>query len=180
MMPIFIGACIRARPNLNLPFAGRVLFMLRKISQVNDVIFNLRHGISYDLKPYRKILEDINSVELRSCSDARIKEMAAELKRRAAGGIDADQLLVEAFALVREASRRTLGLFPFDVQVMAGIALHSGKIVEMQTGEGKTLAAVMPAYLNALSGKGCISLPLTITLPAGMLPGWDLSMSFWA
>lgn len=128
--------------------------MLRKISQLNDVINNLRHGISSDLKPYRKILEDINSFKLRSCSDARIKEMAAELKRRAAGGIDADQLLVEAFALVREASRRTLGLYPFDVQVMAGIALHSGKIVEMQTGEGKTLAAVMPAYLNALGGKG--------------------------
>jgi preprotein translocase subunit SecA len=80
--------------------------------------------------------------------------MSAELKRRAAGGINADQLLVEAFALVREVSRRTLGLYPFDVQVMAGIALHNGKIVEMQTGEGKTLAAVMPAYLNALGSKG--------------------------
>jgi preprotein translocase subunit SecA len=65
-----------------------------------------------------------------------------------------EDILPEAFAVVREASRRTLGMRPFDVQVMGGIALHEGKISEMKTGEGKTLAATMPVYLNALEGKG--------------------------
>ncbi len=65
-----------------------------------------------------------------------------------------EDLLVEAFALVREAAWRTVGLRPFDVQVMAGIAMHEGNVVEMNTGEGKTLVAVLPAYLNGLNGRG--------------------------
>ncbi len=80
--------------------------------------------------------------------------MSNELKNRASKGEPYETLLVEAYALVREVSRRVLGLYPFDVQVMAGIALHHGKIAELQTGEGKTMVAVMPAYLNALTGKG--------------------------
>src|SRR5215211_3581217 len=70
------------------------------------------------------------------------------------GGETLDDLLPEAFAVVREVSRRTLGMRPFDEQIMGGIVLHEGKIAEMKTGEGKTLAATMPVYLNALEGKG--------------------------
>jgi preprotein translocase subunit SecA len=87
-------------------------------------------------------------------SDDAIKEFAAELRRRVAGGAYLDDLLVDAFALVREAAQRTIGQRPYDVQVMGGIALHRGAIAEMKTGEGKTLAATMPAFLNALSGRG--------------------------
>ncbi|MBA1334187.1 MAG: Protein translocase subunit SecA [Firmicutes bacterium] len=80
--------------------------------------------------------------------------MSAEMKNRARNGVSLDELLVESYAIVREASRRMLGMRPYDVQVIAGIALHRCKVVEMQTGEGKTLAAIMPAYLNALTGEG--------------------------
>src|SRR6202022_2190844 len=77
-----------------------------------------------------------------------------ELRRRATEGVDLDELLMEAFALCREASRRTIGLRHFDVQLVGGIVLHPGKIAEMKTGEGKTLVASLPLYLNSLAGKG--------------------------
>jgi preprotein translocase subunit SecA len=87
-------------------------------------------------------------------TDEQFPEKTAELKQRFAAGTPLDQLVPEAFALVREASRRKLGLRPFDVQMIGGLTLHSGKIAEMRTGEGKTLMATLPAYLNALSGDG--------------------------
>src|SRR6202022_4420954 len=77
-----------------------------------------------------------------------------ELRRRATEGVDLDELLIEAFALCREASRRTIGLRHFDVQLVGGLVLHQGKIAEMKTGEGKTLVASLALYLNALAGKG--------------------------
>lgn len=86
-----------------------------------------------------------------------IEELGGEsevLKERAAGGANLDDLLVEAFALAREAGKRTLGKRQFDAQLLGGIHLHRGAIIEMLTGEGKTLAATAPAYLNALAGKG--------------------------
>ncbi len=92
--------------------------------------------------------------ELAELADDALRERAAELRKRASEGEDLDDLLVEHFALVREAARRAIGLRHFDVQLVGGIVLHQGKIAEMKTGEGKTLVASLPLSLNALSGKG--------------------------
>ena len=92
--------------------------------------------------------------EMEKLRDADLRAKTDEFRERLGGGETLDDLLPEAFAVVREASRRTLGMRPFDVQIMGGIVLHEGKIAEMKTGEGKTLAATMPVYLNALEGKG--------------------------
>jgi preprotein translocase subunit SecA len=112
--------------------------------------------IEDDLTPYRELLQEINhrGERLAGETDGRLQEMAASLRERAQTGAASDQLLIEVFALGREAAQRILSMRPFDVQVMAGMALHRGKLVEMQTGEGKTLAAVLPACLNALAGRG--------------------------
>jgi preprotein translocase subunit SecA len=107
-----------------------------------------------DLTPYRKILAKIEAISLQSAGERELQKMSEDLRRRARQGEPPAKLLVEAYALVREACRRVLGLRPFDVQVMAAAAMHQGKLAEMQTGEGKTLTAVFPAYLNALSGRG--------------------------
>ncbi len=105
------------------------------------------------LKP---IVTQINALELqfRALSDADLKAKTDEFKKRLVDGASLDDLLPEAFAAVREASRRVSGKRHFDVQLMGGIVLHQGKIAEMRTGEGKTLVATLPAYLNALTGKG--------------------------
>jgi preprotein translocase subunit SecA len=92
--------------------------------------------------------------ELEQLDDAALRARSEALRERAAGGEELEDLLIEAFALVREASRRTIGLRHFDVQMVGGAVLHNGKIAEMKTGEGKTLVASLPLYLNALSGKG--------------------------
>jgi preprotein translocase subunit SecA len=92
--------------------------------------------------------------EIEKLSDSELREKTDEFRERLAEGETLDDVLSEAFAVVREVSRRTLGMRPFDEQVMGGIVLHEGKIAEMKTGEGKTLAATMPVYLNALEGKG--------------------------
>ena len=100
------------------------------------------------------LVEQINALEseYESLTDAGIIEKTKELSARAKGGEDLDDLLPEAFANCREAARRALGLRAFDVQLMGGIFLHQGNIAEMKTGEGKTLVATFPAYLNALTG----------------------------
>ena len=87
-------------------------------------------------------------------TDGEIKEQTDKFRKRLAAGETLDDLLVEAFAVCREAGRRVLGMRHFDVQLMGGIVLHRGNIAEMVTGEGKTLVATLPAYLNALEGKG--------------------------
>ncbi|XP_039114361.1 protein translocase subunit SECA1, chloroplastic [Dioscorea cayenensis subsp. rotundata] len=92
--------------------------------------------------------------EISKLSDSELRERTSVLKERARNNESLDSLLPEAFAVVREASKRVLGLRPFDVQLIGGMVLHKGEIAEMRTGEGKTLVAVLPAYLNALSGKG--------------------------
>ena len=92
--------------------------------------------------------------ELKTLDDAALRARSDELRRRAGVGTDLDELLIEAFALCREASRRTIGLRHFDVQLVGGIVLHHGKIAEMKTGEGKTLVASLALYLNSLAGKG--------------------------
>lgn len=91
---------------------------------------------------------------MESLSDQELSAKTVEFRRRLAKGETLDDLLVEAFAVVREADRRILGMFPYDVQVMGGIVIHEGNVAEMSTGEGKTLTATMPVYLNALTGKG--------------------------
>lgn len=110
--------------------------------------------IEWDLGPYRKILAQINKIDLESASDKELKKRSARLIEQAQKGTSLDELLVEAYALVRETAWRTVGMRPFDVQVIAGIVMHQGKLAEMNTGEGKTLVAVLSAYLNALFGKG--------------------------
>jgi preprotein translocase subunit SecA len=107
------------------------------------------------LRQYRKNVIRINALEpqLQGLSDAELQAKTAEFKARYVAGETLDQLLPEAFAVVREAGRRVLGMRHFDVQLIGGMVLHAGKIAEMRTGEGKTLMATLPAYLNALSGK---------------------------
>ncbi len=108
------------------------------------------------LKQYGQAVKEINALEpaISALSDEALKAKTAELKARVANGEALDDALPEAFAVVREAGKRTLGMRHFDVQLIGGIALHNGKIAEMRTGEGKTLVATLPAYLNALTGKG--------------------------
>ncbi|MBB5220720.1 preprotein translocase subunit SecA [Amaricoccus macauensis] len=108
------------------------------------------------VKATRPIVEKINSLEpdFRALDDAGLKAKTTEFRERLAKGESLDSLLPEAFANAREAARRTLGLRPFDVQLMGGIFLHQGNIAEMKTGEGKTLMATLPVYLNALTGRG--------------------------
>jgi preprotein translocase subunit SecA len=116
----------------------------------------LRTGDKKTLKRLRNYADAINVLEdeFREMSDAELRGETERLKKRYADGATLDDLLPEAFAAVREASSRTLGLRHFDVQLMGGAALHLGNIAEMKTGEGKTLVATAPAYLNALTGKG--------------------------
>src|SRR5215208_2662840 len=116
----------------------------------------LRMGEGRKVKALQQRVEAVTALEpeMEKLSDGALSVKTDEFRERLAGGEALDDILPEAFAVVREASRRTLGMRPFDVQVMGGIALHQGKIAEMKTGEGKTLAATMPVFLNALSGKG--------------------------
>jgi len=108
------------------------------------------------LKQYRKTLEGINALEpqFEKLSDEALREKTLAFKQRVAGGETLDAILPEAFALVREGSKRVMKMRHFDVQMLGGMSLHNGKISEMRTGEGKTLTATLPVYLNALSGKG--------------------------
>ncbi|MGB9822097.1 preprotein translocase subunit SecA [Thermodesulfovibrio sp.] len=109
-----------------------------------------------ELKRYFKIVEEINAIEpeISKLSDEALKAKTEEFKERLSKGESLDDLLREAFAVVREVAKRTLGMRHFDVQLVGGIVLHEGKIAEMKTGEGKTLVATLAAYLNALEGKG--------------------------
>jgi len=108
------------------------------------------------VKQYLQKVKAINALEpaMEKLSDAELAGKTAEFKSRLENGETLDKLLPEAFAVVRESSRRVLGMRHFDVQMVGGMVLHDGKIAEMRTGEGKTLMATLPAYLNALAGKG--------------------------
>ncbi|MED1468634.1 preprotein translocase subunit SecA [Bacillus salipaludis] len=109
-----------------------------------------------ELKRLDKLANQIEALasDTEKLTDDQLREKTAEFKQRYQNGESLDDLLVEAFAVVREGARRVLGLYPYHVQLMGGISLHEGNISEMKTGEGKTLTATMPVYLNALSGKG--------------------------
>lgn len=108
------------------------------------------------LRKVKRILKKINALKgkMESLTDQELAAKTVEFRQRLAKGETVDDLLVEAFAVVREADKRVLGMFPYDVQVMGGIVIHQGNVAEMNTGEGKTLTATMPVYLNALTGKG--------------------------
>lgn len=115
----------------------------------------------YQNRKLRKVgatLKKINGLkdEMAALSDEALAVKTVEFRQRLAEGETLDDLLVEAFAVVREADKRILGMFPYDVQVMGGIVIHQGNVAEMNTGEGKTLTATMPLYLNALTGKGAM------------------------
>ena len=117
-------------------------------------VFGTKHD--REIKKLRPILERVNALEprIQKLSDAELQAKTPEFKERLGKGESLDDLLPEAFAVTREAARRVLGMRPFDVQIIGGIVLHQGKIAEMKTGEGKTLVATMPVYLNALTGRG--------------------------
>lgn len=119
--------------------------------------FSMTHTINQmRLKRLRKILHQVNSYSdaYAQLEDATLQEKTAEFQKAIQAGTSLSQLLPEAYAVIREASRRVLGMYPKEVQVLGAIVLHEGNIAEMQTGEGKTLTATMPLYLNALTGKG--------------------------
>jgi len=124
-------------------------------AKINKFITKLRNpAVEWDIQPYERRLQEVNQIALAALSDSELKSMAYKLKNRIRAGAPRSEAAVEAFALVREAADRVLDMRPFDVQVIAGMAMCDGRLVEMQTGEGKTLAAVFPAFLNALSGEG--------------------------
>jgi len=115
------------------------------------VIYNER-----EIARYRRVVERINALEprMRAMSDPELSSMTPQFRARLAGGEALNDILPEAYATAREAARRVLGERPFDVQLIGAIALHEGRIAEMKTGEGKTLTATLPMYLNALTGRG--------------------------
>ena len=124
------------------------------ISKFLKMIFGSRND--RELKRMGKLVKKINALadDIKALSDEQLQARTGEFRQRLADGESLDQILPEAFAVVREAGERVLGLRHFDVQLVGGMALHEGKIAEMRTGEGKTLVATLPAYLNALTGNG--------------------------
>ncbi|MDH4261810.1 MAG: preprotein translocase subunit SecA [Spirochaetia bacterium] len=124
------------------------------IQSALKIIFGSKY--ERDVKRLTPIVEKVSSFEphLQKLSDLELANKTLEFKERLANKESLDDILPEAFAVVREASQRTLGLRPYDVQIMGGIVLHEGQIAEMKTGEGKTLTSTLPIYLNALTGKG--------------------------
>ena len=124
------------------------------MSKIIDRI--MRAGEGKILRDLSKVVDQVNAFEpaISPLSDESLRAKTAEFKTRFAGGESLDDLLPEAFAVIREAAKRTLGQRHYDVQIMGGAALHRGNIAEMRTGEGKTLVATLPSYLNALAGRG--------------------------
>src|SRR5437879_4742132 len=116
----------------------------------------LRSGEGKKVRALGGIVPDINALEpeISSLSDDALRAKTPELKQRLANGEDLDDVLIDAFAVMREAAKRVIGQRHYDVQLMGGAALHFGWVAEMKTGEGKTLVSTLPAYLNGLSGQG--------------------------
>ena len=116
----------------------------------------LRAGEGRKLKAIQALVPDINAIEpeMEALDDSRLKAKTGEFRQRLDNGEDMEDLLVEAFAAIREAAKRVIGQRHYDVQLMGGAALHLGWVAEMKTGEGKTLVSTLPAYLNGLTGRG--------------------------
>lgn len=128
----------------------------------------LRMGEGHQLKKLENVAKAVNALEdeISALSDEDLKAQTPKFKQQIENGKSLDDIMPEAFATVREVSKRTLGQRHFDVQLMGGAALHWGNIAEMKTGEGKTLVATLPTYLNALEAKACTWSPSTTTSPA--------------
>src|SRR4051812_6084011 len=124
------------------------------INTILTKIFGSQH--EREVKKLLPVVAAINELEaqIKPLSDAELRAKTAELKTQLDNGATLDDILIPAFAVAREAAWRTVRMRPFDVQLMGGMVLHSGRIAEMKTGEGKTLMATLPVYLNALAGKG--------------------------
>ena len=122
------------------------------ISQALAKVFGSKH--ERDVKKMQPFVAEVNEMEPRieALSDTELQGMTTTFRERLDQGASLDDLCAEAFAVAREAARRSVQMRPFDVQLMGGLVLHDGKIAEMKTGEGKTLVATLPAYLNALTG----------------------------
>ena len=121
-----------------------------------DFLKKLIDGNEREIKRFMKRVQKINELEedMKALTDEQLRSKSEEFKSKIKEEKDLDLILDEAFAAIREASRRTIGLRHFDVQLIGGMVLHQGRISEMRTGEGKTLVATSPVYLNALLGKG--------------------------
>jgi preprotein translocase subunit SecA len=132
--------------------------MIGGLLKAPNAILRSVFGTSNDrlIRQMQSTVDAINAIEpeMETLSDEALRAKTREFRDRLEQGETLDNLLVEAFATVREAAKRTLGQRHFDVQLLGGIVLHNGKIAEMKTGEGKTLVATLPVYLNALEGKG--------------------------
>jgi len=124
------------------------------IDAILKKIFGTKH--ERDVKRMMPVVAEINALEpaIQALDDAALRGKTDELRKRLADGAEIEDVLPEAFAVCREAARRSVGMRHFDVQLIGGMVLHNGTIAEMATGEGKTLVATLPAYLNALTGKG--------------------------
>ena len=124
------------------------------MSKITDMLFGTHSQRELKrIEPLVKKIEELRP-QMQELSDEQLRGKTDEFKKRLAEGETLDDLLPEAYAAVREGARRSLGMEPFRVQLIGGIILHQGRIAEMRTGEGKTLVATMPAYLNALEGRG--------------------------
>ena len=131
------------------------------------------------IKAYASNVEAINALEpeLQALTDDALRARTDDFRKQISEGATLDDLLVPAFATVREAAKRVLGQRPYDVQLIGGMVLHEGKIAEMKTGEGKTLVATLPVYLNALRARACMwSRSMTIW-PAATPTGWARSIA---
>ena len=128
-----------------------------------------------ELKAIKPIVDKIEALEeeYSKLTDEQLKAKTPEFKERLQNGETLDDILPEAFAACREAAWRVLGMKPYRVQLIGGIILHQGRIAEMKTGEGKTLVATLPAYLNALAGEG-------VHIPSVTPNGWARSTALWA
>ena len=133
-----------------------------------------------EIKRITPLVDKIEALRpaMQALSDEQLADKTKEFKERLANGETLDDLLVEAYAVVREAAVRVLGMEHYRVQLIGGIVLHQGRIAEMRTGEGKTLVATLPAYLNALEGKGVHIVTVNDYLASVTRMRWDRSMSF--
>ena len=142
----------------------------------------LRTGEGKRLRALQGLVPEINSLEptYQAMSDDELKHQTVVFRERLAAGEDLDDIMLEAFAVCREAATRVLGQRHFDVQLMGGAALHFGWVAEMKTGEGKTLTSTLPLYLNGLSGQAPTSSRSTSTWPRSSPSGWGACSSGWA
>jgi preprotein translocase subunit SecA len=142
----------------------------------------LRAGEGRLRRKLQRIVNAVNGLEssYAELTDEDLRNETAELRARFEKGESLDDLMPEAFAAVREAANRTLGMRAYDVQIMGGAALHLGNIAEMKTGEGKTLVATFPAYLNAIAGQGVHVITTNDYLPPTRPSSWAACTAPWA